>query len=743
MTHVSENDLSEKDLSERLSERVGGATARSGVVHGRAGADPRLVRVRIAVIALGFALVGAAAGGIFDRSQWTLVVAPLPAAAIAFVLVGRHGLARAVGAGVAVLIAVAVTVAVAGGSIGDVTSAFTSGPQGLLSTDWPSPDRADLLGTVAAALATTCAISAEITTRRRFHVLGLLPLLLAYVAVTALSAPLGVTWTWLVGLAAVAITFALLRNDGSLADRMVLLRGERRLIALLAAATTLVVLIAVPVSLDARADPRRNDPAQQTAPLLDPIEATRALRDLDPPVELHVVTATDDGALPLRWRTAALTNYDGRRWSPSLTLRPIGSTLGPAVEPTIDAEVSFLDDNLTLVPLPGPPVEVDADVETDPDRTVVRLADQPVPGDVVDIVANAPATVSDAVEAGVAPRLVDETSSGLTQLAEGLAGDGDDLERLGRLETTMREDFVLDSEVQGGGLEQALIDRFLRDTQRGTAEQFATSFVLLARSLGIEARVATGFAAGDGSATVTPPGEALTLTSADAAVWPEVRLNDGGWLAYDPVPEDEADDGAPPPPEPQVQTPAAPQPPIAPPPEADNETTDDDDAVDTPTDSALSTALAWVIRGSVALTVIVLPVLIAAGLIVGAKYRRRRRRLHAQEPAERIRGAWASATDALVDAGLDIEPSDTDSEIASGGAPLAPEASAQLRRLATMSSSATFGTPRHPELLAEDAASCLGSVEQAVVAVRTRWQRLRWHLSLRSLRRSTRSPVTE
>ena len=503
----------------------------------------------------------------------------------------------------------------------------------------------------------------------------------------------------------------------------------------------LVVLIALPVSLDARADPRRNDPAQQTAPLLDPIEATLALRELDPPVDLHVATSNDDGPLPLRWRTAALTSYDGRRWSPSLTLRPIGSTLGPAVEPTIEADVSFLDDNLTLVPLPGPPVEVDAAIETDADRTVVRLADRPAPGDVVGVVANAPATASDAVDVGVAPRLVDEGTSGLTQLAEGLAGDGDALERLGRLETTMREEFVLDSEVQGGGLEQALIDRFLRDTQRGTAEQFATSFVLLARSLGIEARVATGFVAGEDGATVTPAGQPLVLSSADAAVWPEIQLNDGSWIAYDPVPADEADDGAPPPPEPQVQTPAAPQPPIAPPPESDSETTDDDEVVDTASDGALSTVLTWVIRGSVALTVIVLPVLVAAGLIIGVKYRRRRRRLRAHDPADRIRGAWASATDALVDAGLAIERSNTDSEIASGGTPFAPDASAQLRRLATMSSSATFGTPRHPDLLADESVSCLGSVEQAVMAVRTRWQRLRWRLSLRSLRRATRSPV--
>jgi hypothetical protein len=157
----------------------------------------------------------------------------------------------------------------------------------------------------------------------------------------------------------------------------------------------------------------------------------------------------------------------------------------------------------------------------------------------------------------------------------------------------------------------------------------------------------------------------------------------------------------------------------------------------------LSTVLTWVIRGAVALTVIVLPVLVAAGLIIGAKYRRRRRRLRAHDPADRIRGAWASATDALVDAGLAIERSNTDAEIAAGGTPFAPDASAELRRLATMSSSATFGTPRHPDLLADESASCLGSIEQAVMAMRTRWQRLRWRLSLRSLRRATRSPVTE
>ncbi len=622
--------------------------------------------------------------------------------------------------------------------------AFTSGIQGLLSTDWPSPERADLIGTVVAVIATATAISDELAARRRFHLLPLLPLVSCYLAAVALSAPRGVTWSWLIALGAVATLFSMLRNDGTLDDRMVLLRGERRIVGLLLVAMTLVALVAVPLSFTTRADPRRNDPAEQTAPILDPIEATLALRALDPPIDLHRVTSPDGGALPARWRTAALSDFDGRRWSPALTLRPIGKTLGPVTGPVVNADIEFLDDNLTLVPLPGAPVSVDAAVETDPQRTVVRLAEPPEAGDQVAIVANLPPTTSDFVEQGVAPRLVDESASSLTDLAAGLAGDGSAIDRLTQLETTMREEFVLDSDVQGAGLQQALIDRFLRDTQRGTAEQFATAFVLLARSLGIEARVATGFVAGSGSgddATPVASGEALALSSADAEVWPEVQLSDGQWLAFDPVPAEEATDGAPPPPQPQVQSPAAPQPPIAPPPEPDNETTAPDEATTDASTSALSTAIMWVVRASIGVGVLLLPFAAAAAAITGVKYRRRRRRLRAAVPSERIRGAWASATDVLVDAGLDISRSATDGEIVGDSEPLVADAHRDLRRLAALAGAATFGSPEHPVLLADDAAKCLDAVEGSMAAARTRWQRLRWRLSLRSLRPSTRSPV--
>jgi hypothetical protein len=701
-----------------------------------------LSRLRIVVLLAGYLTVGAAACGIFDRFEWALVAAPVLPTLAALTLVGRPPAIRALAAVSAIVASVALAVVANSGGAGDVIDAFTSGVQGLLSTDWPSPERADLIGTVVAVIATATAISDELAARRRSHLLPLLPLMSCYVAAVGLSAPRGVTWSWLVALGAVATLFAMLRNDGTLHDRIVLLRGERRIVGLLLVGVALVALVTIPLSLTTRADPRRNDPAEQTAPILDPIEATLALRAIDPPIDLHRITSVDGDTLPLRWRTAALSNFDGRRWSPALTLRPIGRTLGPVTGPVVNADIEFLDDSLTLVPLPGAPVSVDAAVETDPERTVVRLTEPPEPGDQVAVVANLAPTTGDLVEEGVAPRLVDESASSLTDLAAGLAGDGNAIDRLTQLETTMREEFVLDSEVQGAGLQQALIDRFLRDTQRGTAEQFATAFVLLARSLGIEARVATGFVAGSGDeATLTTNGEALALTSADAEVWPEVQLSDGQWLAFDPVPTEEATDGAPPPPQPQVQSPAAPQPPIAPPPEPDNETTTPDETATDESTSALSTAITWVVRGSIGISLLLLPFVAAAAVITAVKYRRRRRRLRAALPSERIRGAWASATDVLVDAGLDIRRSATDGQIVGDGEPLVADAHRDLRRLAALAGAATFGSPEHPVLLADDAAKCLGAVDASMAAARTRWQRLRWRLSLRSLRPSTRSPV--
>jgi len=696
-----------------------------------------LARLRIAFLFVAYTLLGAASGAIFDSFEWGLVLAPMVPTVVALAVVAQPALIRVSGAIVAILASVIVAVIIAVGTPGDVIDAFTSGVQRLLSTDWPSPLRADLIGTVAAVIATATALSEELAARRRWHLLPLLPLAITYVAVVALSAPNGVNLSWLLALAVISTFFATLRNEGSLGERLLLLRGERRLVPLIVTAGMLAAFVSVPVGMAARANPRRNEPAQRSAPLLDPIEATLALQDLDPAADLYIVGNNAEGQLPKQWRTAALESYDGERWSPSLTLRPIGHTLGPVTGPVIDVDLRIMDDNLSLVPLPGPPVLVAANIETDADRTVVRLVEPPGPDTGIAVTTNIPATREDAADIAIATREVDDDLSGLTGLAETLGGDTTTLGQLEQIEQTMRDEFVLDSAAQGGGLQRALIERFLRDTQRGNAEQFATSFVLLARSLGVDARVATGFTTPD-----PPVSEELTIASSDARIWPEVRLVDGRWLAFSPAPLEETSSSTPPPPEPQLQTPAAPQPPIAPPPDPTNDATPIDESPSTSETSTLSAAVTFLLQGLFVVGALLLPLVFIAALILAMKSRRRRRHLNGPAPADRIRGAWAAATDALVDAGMTIGRSATDAEIANEAEPLAATANRELHRLATLSSAATYGNPARPDLLVVDAATCLGVLETTMGAERTLWQRLRWRLSLRSLRTTTRSPVS-
>ena len=685
-----------------------------------------MARARLAIIAMVGLTLGVLACAVFDRWLWALPVAGALPAGAALAWPRRTVIVAPLG----VVAAVIIGVTSRGGGIDDVVDAMTAGPQRLLTTEWPSPATPELVGVVALFIAAATAISAVLAVRARWQLMPLVPTVVAYVSIVGLSAPAGAQLGGLLVIGVLAVALAALRPGSSLGDRAGLLVGERRLLPLVAVALAIPALVSVPVAMSVRADPRRADPPVRTAPLLDPIEATLALRNLDPPIDVHRIES--DGPTPIRWRTAALADYDGERWTPSLTVRPIGQTLGDADPTARSYTVAFLDDDLSLVPLPGPPVSVDTAVETDAARTVVRLVDRPT--EPLEIEANLAPTVAGQV--ALATREIDDSVSGLTELAEQLGGDGTTVERLDRIAATMRDEFVLDSGVQGGGLQRALLERFLRDTRRGTAEQFAAAYALLARSLGADARVATGF-------VIEPASTDVVVSSVDAQVWPELALADGRWVAADPVPAEEAPDDEPTPPEPRAQTPAAPQPPIAPPPEpADqNDTTG---ATDSASDGgALSTAFELALRGTAVVAIALMPIVIAAAVILFVKARRRTRRLRSRAAAERVRGAWASATDALVDGGLSIDGADTDLEIAGAGTSVAGASVRwELRRLATLSSAATFGDPSGLDQSAADAAIYLGAVETAIGEERSRWQRLRWRLSLRSLRSSTRSPVT-
>jgi hypothetical protein len=72
------------------------------------------------------------------------------------------------------------------------------------------------------------------------------------------------------------------------------------------------------------------------------------------------------------------------------------------------------------------------------------------------------------------------------------------------------------------------------ERRRGHCTYYASASVLLLRSLGISARVATGFLAADWSEEQG----AYEVTTRNGHAWIEVYFEDAGWLTYDPTPSD-------------------------------------------------------------------------------------------------------------------------------------------------------------------------------------------------------------
>jgi protein-glutamine gamma-glutamyltransferase len=76
------------------------------------------------------------------------------------------------------------------------------------------------------------------------------------------------------------------------------------------------------------------------------------------------------------------------------------------------------------------------------------------------------------------------------------------------------------------------VDWFLFDAKTGYCEQFASAETLMLRSLGIPARLATGYSTGDYNAVL----DQSVVREKDAHAWVEVWFADHGWVPVDPTP---------------------------------------------------------------------------------------------------------------------------------------------------------------------------------------------------------------
>ena len=239
--------------------------------------------------------------------------------------------------------------------------------------------------------------------------------------------------------------------------------------------------------------------------------------------------------------------------------------------------------------------------------------------------------------------------------------------------------FLFDPEEKGGRL--------------GTSEQFASSFAMLTRSLGIPTRVVVGF--GQGSPLATDP-NVNVVRGRDAAAWPEVYFAGFGWVPFNPTPDLSAvrpppprDPQPPPPPRPT----AVPTPAVAPPPLL----------------GAEDLQWWWIPVGLVAAGLLAL-----GGLAIGRRVRRNR-----QQQAGAV-GAWRLIRDSLRLGGDPPEPHRAAVSVAAATG--VPEAETVARAAET----ASFAPA------AVDAPAVWDTARQADRELRRKasfWRRLSWPFS--------------
>lgn len=116
-------------------------------------------------------------------------------------------------------------------------------------------------------------------------------------------------------------------------------------------------------------------------------------------------------------------------------------------------------------------------------------------------------------------------------LAQDVMGVGPDAERIARLERYLiREyDYTLD---HVGRIMTDPIEDFLFQSRRGHCELFATSMVLMLRSQGVPARLATGFLDAERNALQ----DYYIVRQGNAHAWVEAYDEVGGWRVWDPTP---------------------------------------------------------------------------------------------------------------------------------------------------------------------------------------------------------------
>jgi hypothetical protein len=287
---------------------------------------------------------------------------------------------------------------------------------------------------------------------------------------------------------------------------------------------------------------------------------------------------------------------------------------------------------------------------------------------------------------------------------------------------------------KSGGTSLAVVINAITNDRAATPEQFATLYAMVARYLGVPARLVTGFRLPTGSDTSPVPPGSYQLTSRQAWTWVEIPVAGIGWVVADPTPDGVTRPGAALPepaqasantPPPANQANAVPR----------NEITGGHAvAKPAPVEAPASHGLPWwavllaVLGGGLALVALLGPGLAAARRLL------RRRARHQIDPSQLAVGAWLELLDGLEQAGMATGLGDTTVEVASeAGRHFGPDLTEPVQQVGSVAERAVFSVTGPPdEEAAQRAWETQRSVRHAVHGRLDRRQRVRALLAVGS-----------
>ncbi len=391
--------------------------------------------------------------------------------------------------------------------------------------------------------------------------------------------------------------------------------------------------------------------------------------------------------VPSYWRLTALSRYDTARdiWVSRGSYEEVdGSELA---EPRRDVSATPSEQAYEIEALGGPwfptafePVSIDVGTEVsfDPETSsVITRSESLAPGTSYRVrSALAQVTPTDLngarVPDGVPSEYLDDAgvSPEVARAAQrATRGAPTPYDRMLALQTWFRDGFTYDTDVDYRDAADP-VAAFLEE-RRGFCQQFASTFSLMARSLGLPSRVAVGFTQGDAVGEADGTTE-YVVRGRHAHTWPEVYFDGVGWVAFEPTtgrgnPQAQSYTGVEPqqaeaPPE-QATTTTAPAPTTTA--ASATPTTVPDGQLDTvapetedPGGSDDAPRWPLVVGGAAALVAVAA----MAALLVR---RRRRRRVLGDDPiGGRVAMAWRRAADDLSALGVVVRSSDTPTEVA-------------------------------------------------------------------------------